>query len=102
MNTRIAASAAFLLLSFNAYAELPKEISAVNDNDEIILTVDKCPLTENYGFENYAYVVRVGHPEILAEGCWKYGEHSTFDIWIPAIKSHFQLRQNEFKPRVTL
>ena len=100
-----AAIAAFFFLAANVASAqtLPNEISATNGEDEIILTVEPCPAEENHGFINYAYVMRKGNPEPIAVGCWKddgvaFGM-PVFDIWMPAIKSHFQMFHKEFKPR---
>ncbi len=73
-----------------------KEMSVDNGIDELVLTVQECPIAENFGYIHYAYVLEKAG--IVAEGCWlDYGRY--VDIWIPAMKAHFQLEKSEFTPR---
>jgi hypothetical protein len=100
--THAALIAAFLFVS-PAYAETsepiapePVEMSAKNPVSELVITIKDCPLDPSHGFANYAYIIE--QEMIVAEGCW--ARHGAYvDIWIPAVKMHFQLKAIEFFPR---
>jgi hypothetical protein len=92
-----AAICGFLFVATTASAA-PEEMYSSNGVNEMVLTAKECPL-EQTGFPYYAYVLE--EEMTVAEGCWQRYE-GYVDIWIPAIKSHFQLKEEEFKRRATM
>lgn len=74
------------------------EIASTDGVHDIVLTVTACPLDPNHGYTKYAYIKQQAGGHIAAEGCWMDYDASMFDIWVPAMKAHFQMYKGEFRP----
>jgi hypothetical protein len=108
MNTRIVASAAFLLLSFPVNSgEAIKEMTMLTDVGEVVLTLEPCSFTPNHGFPYAAYATEKGSHDHL--GCWHEPEpldgkpmNQVVNIWFPEISAIATYNKKLFKPRTQL
>lgn len=108
MNTRIAALAAFLLLSIPAISGEPiKEMSMLTDVGEVVLTLEPCTFTPNHGFPYAAYATEKGSHDHL--GCWHEPEqlpgkpqNEVINIHFPEINAVASYNKKLFKPRTQI
>jgi hypothetical protein len=94
---------AFLLavsLSFSVYsAEDVKEMVMPTEVGEIVLTLEECPIKNNYGFDYYGYATDPGNPHHF--GCWN-ADDAVVQIWFINENVVGIYNKTLFKPRTTV
>jgi hypothetical protein len=105
----LAAIAAFFFLatSVSKSAEPIKEMAMPTDVGAIILTMQPCPFTPNYGFPYFAYATEKGSHDHL--GCWHEPEqlegkpqNQIININFPEINAVASYNKKLFTPRTPL
>lgn len=66
---------------------------------EIVLTVEECPVKNNYGFDYYGYATEKEQPNHL--GCWN-ADDQIVQIWFINENVVGIYKKTLFKPRMTL
>ena len=96
-----------LLISPVHAAEPIKEMAMRTDVGEVVLTVEPCPLSPNYGFEYLAYATEHNEPDHL--GCWQEPapiegkpQNQIINVWFKEINAVATYNKKLFKPRTKL
>jgi hypothetical protein len=91
---------ALLLISSTAFAgSAVKEMALATDVGEVVLTVEDCPIKNEYGFEFYGYATEKGQPDHIA--CWN-ADDQIVQMWFINEKIIATYKKTLFKPRMTL
>jgi hypothetical protein len=88
-------------------AEEIKEMAMATDVGEVVLTLEPCPITPNYGFPYLAYATEKGQPDHL--GCWfeptqmeGYPQNQIVNVWFFEVSAVASYNKKLFKPRQRL
>jgi len=78
-------------------AEPVKEMVMPTEVGEIVLTLEDCPIKNDYGFEYYGYATDPGNPNHF--GCWN-ADDAIVQIWFINEGVVGVYKKELFKPRV--
>jgi hypothetical protein len=99
LNALLATILLFIAFKSVDGAERTKEMALATDVGEVVLTVEPCPLKNEYGFEYYGYATEKGAPDHIA--CWN-ADDQIVQIWFINEKIIATYKKSLFKPRVEI